>query len=62
MCEQCDEIDKKIERYGILLASRVADPTLVEGLNTLVDLLRDLKVALHQRAPTPQATTFSLVQ
>ena len=61
MCEQCDEIDEKIDRYGTL-ASRVADQTLIDGANELVDLLGALKDALHQRAPTPQATTFSLVQ
>ena len=46
MCKECVEIDGKIERYD-LLASRVSDHALREGLEDLIDRLEALKVALH---------------
>ena len=46
MCKECVEIDEKMERYG-LLATRVSDQCLLEGLNGLIDALGAVKGALH---------------
>lgn len=63
MCEQCANIDEKIERYGVLASSRIADQALIDGINELVDLLRALKVALHPNLVAPiEQPAFSLVQ
>jgi hypothetical protein len=51
MCKQCVEIDGKIQHYD-LLASRVTDRTLLDGLQNLIELLQALKVALHSEKPT----------
>jgi hypothetical protein len=47
MCEECVELDRKIEHYG-RLASRITDQALCEKLKELIDQLLALKVALHQ--------------
>ena len=63
MCEECANIDEKIERYGVLAASRIADQTLIDGVNELVDLMRALKVALHPNPVAPKGQpVFSLAQ
>ena len=46
MCEQCKEIDAKIEDYQ-RVADRITDQTTIAGLNNLIrDLLRK-RSALH---------------
>jgi hypothetical protein len=46
MCEQCKEIDAKIEHYQ-RVADRITDQNTIAGLNNLVrDLLRK-RAALH---------------
>ena len=46
MCEQCKEIDAKIEHYR-RVAERIADEQTIAGLNDLIrDLLRK-RAALH---------------
>jgi hypothetical protein len=48
MCEECQDIHGKIERYRSLLTSRVPDDrALLEGLTELIDQLQALKIALH---------------
>jgi hypothetical protein len=46
MCE-CVEIDEKIEYYR-LLASRITDPPLLEGIKGVIEQLQALKVALQE--------------
>ena len=46
MCEQCVEIDSKIEHYR-LLASGITDPALLEGIKELIETMQVLKAALH---------------
>lgn len=53
MCKECVEINGKIERYD-LLASRVSDRSLREGLEDLIDRLEALKVALHPDQAKPR--------
>ena len=46
MCEQCKEIDAKIEHYQ-RVAERITDQKTIAGLNNLIrDLLRK-RAALH---------------
>jgi hypothetical protein len=46
MCEQCVEINRKIDRYR-LIASRTTDQTMLDGIEKLIDELQAAKVALH---------------
>ncbi len=46
MCRQCAEIDKKIEHYR-LLASRVTDQPLLDGIRDLIKRMQAQKAALH---------------
>jgi hypothetical protein len=46
MCEQCVEIDKKIERYR-RLASRLTDQATLDGIKQLIEQMQAQKVALH---------------
>jgi hypothetical protein len=46
MCEKCVEIDQKIEHHR-LLASQIADPATVEGIQKLIDGMNAQKRALH---------------
>ena len=48
MCEQCKEIDAKIEHYQ-RVADRITDPTTIAGLNNLI---RD---RLRKRAATSRS-------
>jgi hypothetical protein len=46
MCEKCDDIDKKIERYeGI--RSRIADQVTVDRIKELIAEMEAQKAALH---------------
>jgi beta-phosphoglucomutase-like phosphatase (HAD superfamily) len=46
MCEQCVEIDKKIDHYR-QMASRMTDQPLLDGIKELVERMQAQKVALH---------------
>jgi len=46
MCEKCDEIDRKIERYR-LMASRITDQPTLDGIKDLIEHLRAQKAELH---------------
>lgn len=46
MCEQCVEIDKKIEHYR-RLASRLTDQATLDGSKQLIERMQACKVALH---------------
>jgi len=46
MCEQCVEIDKKIEHYR-RLASRLTDQATLDGIKQLIEQMQAQKVALH---------------
>jgi beta-phosphoglucomutase-like phosphatase (HAD superfamily) len=46
MCEQCVEIDKKIENCQ-RLASRITDQPTIDGIKGLIEQLQAQKVALH---------------
>jgi beta-phosphoglucomutase-like phosphatase (HAD superfamily) len=46
MCEKCDEIDKKIERYRVM-ASRITDQPILNGIRDLIEQMRAQKAALH---------------
>jgi len=46
MCDKCDELDKKIEHYSLILLS-INDLLTVEGLLALIAELRTQKAALH---------------
>jgi hypothetical protein len=46
MCEQCVEIDKKIDHYR-QMASRMMDQPLLDGIKELVERMQAQKVALH---------------
>jgi hypothetical protein len=49
MCERCDEIDKKIERYRRLARSIIDQPAL-EGIDRLIAALEETKVSFHSKA------------
>jgi hypothetical protein len=51
MCEECQEIDIKIEHYR-RLAERVPDPMLAEGVGRLIEEMEAQKAELH-----PDGTT-----
>ncbi|MCP1757809.1 hypothetical protein [Bradyrhizobium elkanii] len=46
MCEQCKELDDKIEHYE-RVASRISDAQTIAGLKKLVADLQRKRVALH---------------
>ena len=46
MCDKCEEIDKRIEHYSLILLS-INDLLTVEGLLALIAELRAQKGALH---------------
>ena len=46
MCEQCVEIDKKIEHYRFM-ASRITDQPMLDGIKQLTAELRVQKAVLH---------------
>jgi hypothetical protein len=46
MCEQCVELDKKIEHYRGLIA-RIADPLTNERVEKLIEEMQTQKSALH---------------
>jgi hypothetical protein len=46
MCEACKELDAKIEHY-LRLATMIRDEKTIDGLNKLVEELRQKRAALH---------------
>jgi hypothetical protein len=48
MSKECVQIDERIEFYSIL-ASRVTDPPLLDGLKDLLVCLQALKLALRMK-------------
>jgi hypothetical protein len=46
MCEQCVEIDKKIEDYQRMVA-RITDQPFLDGIKVLIERMQARKVALH---------------
>jgi hypothetical protein len=46
MCEKCAELDSKIEHYR-LLASRLTDQAILDGIKQLIERMQDQKAALH---------------
>jgi hypothetical protein len=51
MCEQCVEIDKKIEHYRSV-ASRITDQQTIDGIKGLIERMQAQKLALHpEQAP-----------
>jgi hypothetical protein len=46
MCDKCEELDRKIEHYRLLVA-RVLDPLLNEGVGRLIEDMEAQKAALH---------------
>jgi hypothetical protein len=48
MCDKCDELDKKMERYRIISA-RITDEKTIEGLKALIEACLAQRAALHQR-------------
>lgn len=46
MCEKCVELDSKIEHYR-LLASRITDEPILDGIKDLIERMQAQKVALH---------------
>ena len=45
MCDKCDELDKKMERYRIISA-RITDEKTIEGLKALIKGLRKRRALL----------------
>ena len=46
MCENCVEIDKKIEHYRSI-ASRMTDQPLLDGIKELINRMQNQKLAFH---------------
>jgi hypothetical protein len=46
MCDKCVELDSKIDHYR-LLASRVTDQLMLDGIKQLIDRMQAEKAALH---------------
>jgi hypothetical protein len=50
MCEQCEELDKKISHYRKLASSLTDEPTLL-GMKKLIEEAEARKRALHPDQP-----------
>jgi hypothetical protein len=48
MCDQCVEIDKKIDHYQ-RLASRFTDQALLDGIKQPIERMQAQKAALHPK-------------
>jgi hypothetical protein len=46
VCEKCVQLDSKIEHYR-LLASRLTDQPLLDGIKELIERMQGQKLALH---------------
>jgi len=49
MCDQCDKIDKQIQKFKII-AARFMDQQMTEGLAVAIAELEARKAALHARS------------
>ena len=49
MCDRCDQIDKKIEKFKIV-AARFTDQQMTEGLADAIAEVEALKGAVHARS------------
>jgi hypothetical protein len=47
MCEQCVELDRKIEHYQSILLS-ISDQSTIDRIKALIEELREKKAALHR--------------
>ena len=46
MCEQCVEIDKKIEHYRFM-ASRITDQPMLDAIKNLIKRMQAQRASLH---------------
>ena len=46
VCEKCVQLDSKIEHYRVL-ASRLSDQPLLDGIKELIERMQAQKLALH---------------
>lgn len=46
MCDKCVELDKKIDHYR-RLSSSIIDQRTVDGIDGLIEKMKDEKAALH---------------
>ena len=46
MCDKCQELDKKVERYRLIMA-RVIDQQFAQGIGRLIEEAEAQKLALH---------------
>jgi len=46
MCDQCVELDSKIEHYRFMV-SRITDQPLLDGIKELIERMQAQKAALH---------------
>jgi hypothetical protein len=46
VCEKCVQLDSKIEHYRVL-ASRLTDQPLLDGIKELIEQMQAEKAALH---------------
>jgi hypothetical protein len=62
MCDECVELDSRIERYGVI-QSRIIDQALLGRIKELRRIMEGLKVALHPNQDVPiKQPTFPLLQ
>jgi hypothetical protein len=47
MCEKCVELDSKIQHYRVL-ASRITDQPILDGIKHLIEQMQAQKAALHR--------------
>ena len=50
MCDQCMELDKKIEHYE-RIARSINDQLTIDRLKELVEQMKAIKVSLHPELP-----------
>jgi beta-phosphoglucomutase-like phosphatase (HAD superfamily) len=58
MCEKCDEIDKKIDHYRVM-ASRITDQPLLDGIKELIERMQTQKAALHPGSPRARSNSLT---
>jgi len=50
MCDKCDELDKKIERYRRVIAA-INDQQAIDGIKQLIKDSEAAKIDLHPEEP-----------
>jgi len=53
MCDECLELDGRIDYYAVI-GARITDQALLGRIKELIDLMQDLKVALHPQRKMPK--------